>query len=85
MWSYRLTALKPKNGRQLRRALQVSAEGHIADFLLRVPAASRVGEIGRIGAGVAPKAVSVMIADIPHAFAWREVAGCGGEIAYGDR
>ena len=27
---YRLPALKPKNGRQLRRALQVSAEGHIA-------------------------------------------------------
>src|SRR5262249_49368886 len=30
MWHYRLPALKPKNGRQLRRALQVSAEGHIA-------------------------------------------------------
>ena len=30
MWRYRLPALKPKNGRQLRRALQVSAEGHIA-------------------------------------------------------
>jgi hypothetical protein len=24
-----------------------------------------------------------MLVDIPHAFVWREVAGCGGEIAHG--
>jgi hypothetical protein len=29
--------------------------------------------------------VPVMLADIPHAFVWREVAGCGGEIAHGHR
>jgi hypothetical protein len=26
-----------------------------------------------------------MIADIPHAFDSREIAGCGGEIAHGNR
>src|SRR5262249_20215571 len=38
-------------------------------------------------AGIAVRAVlvPVMVADIPHAFARREVAGCGGEIAYVDR
>src|SRR6516162_520681 len=41
----------------------------------------------RVVAGIAAKtlAIPIVVADVSHGFAWREVLGRGGEIAHGDR